>query len=193
MTELSNKNRWFVLVPCLLAPLLCAESLLADGYLKAIGSPTGAGLFVDNKYVGPAGRFTVAEKYPLAAGSHEVSIKDPRYADSNQKVTIRDGKTTKLHYKMKRVESAKPPFGRLRLGGGAPDSFISVAGGDIGAVYVNGRFMGHVDELNNAGGGLLINPGTYDVRIESKTYGEINQKVTIKADEVTVIALPEKK
>jgi len=56
-------------------------------------------------------------------------------------------------------------------------------------VYINDRFFGHVDELNNAGGGILLNPGTYNVRISSISFGEIRRTVTVEASKVTVIPL----
>ena len=34
---------------------------------------------------------------------------------------------------------------------------MSVTSGDIGAIYINDKFYGYVDELNNPGGGLLLN------------------------------------
>ncbi len=160
-----------------------------DGYLKAAGKPTGAGLFVDGKYLGPAGRFTVAEKYPLSPGKHEVTLRDPRYKEFMATVTIVPGKTVKLNYHMEPAEPAKPPYGRLRFGGGVSESFMSVTSGDTSAVYLNGKFYGHVDELNNAGGGLLLPPGAYDLRVSSPIYGEINEKVTIEAERVTVVPL----
>jgi hypothetical protein len=166
-----------------------AFAAAGDGYIKARGKPTGAGLFVDGKYIGPAGRFTVPEKYPVAAGEHEVSLKDPRYEDYGTKVTVRSGKTTKIHYKLKKVEPAKGPFGRLRFGGDGSESFISVTAGDTGAVYINDKFWGFVDELNNAGGGILLPAGEYTVRAETNNFGTINQKVTIVANKVTVIPL----
>lgn len=176
----------------LCALLLAPATLIAverDGYLKAAGSPTGAGLFVDGKYLGPAGRFTIAEKYPLSAGEHEVTLQDPRYKDFLAKVTIVPGKTTKLKYRMEPAELAKPPYGRLRFGGGVSESFVSVTSGDTSAVYLNGKFYGHVDELNNAGGGLLLPPGVDHLRVSSPIYGEIDEKVTIDAEQVTVVPL----
>ncbi len=161
----------------------------AMGYIKAGGSPTGAGLFVDGKYIGPAGRFTVAEKYAVEPGRYEVTLKDPRYEDFTTTVEVRPGKTTKIDYKLKKVEPAKPPLGRLRFTGGVSESFLSIASGDTSAVYVNGRFWGHVDEFNNAGGGMLLPPGTYQVRVASPVYGEINQSVTIEANKLTTIPL----
>src|SRR5579864_9480846 len=162
------------------------------GYIKAHGKPGDAGVFINGQYVGPAVRFTVPEKYPAPAGEVEITFKDPRYEDFITKVTVRPKKTTKIKYALKPVESAKPPFGRFRLGGGEPDSFMSIAAGDTGAVYINDKFFGHVDELNNLGSGLLLNPGTYDLHIVSPVFGEIRQKITIEANKVTVVPLPKK-
>lgn len=182
------------------AVLLTAAALMATtafaakdkGYIKARGNPGNAGVFINGKYIGPATRFTVPEKYEAPLGDAEVSIRDPRCEDYNTKVTIKGGKTTKIHYHLKRVEPAKPPFGLFRLGGGEPESFMSVAAGDVGAVYINDKFYGYVDELNDKGAGLLLNPGTYDVHIDSPLFGDIRQKITIEANKTTVLPLPKK-
>lgn len=162
------------------------------GYIKVHGKPGDAGVFINGKYVGPAVRFTVPEKYEAPVGEVELTIRDPRYEDFTTKVTVKPHKTTKLKYALKPAEPAKPPFGRLRLGGGEAESFMSIAAGDTGAVYINDKFYGYVDELNNPGGGLLLNPGTYDVHIVSPTFGDIRQKVTITANKVTIIPLNKK-
>jgi hypothetical protein len=169
--------------------LLHAQS---NGYVKAYGSPGDAGVFVNGQYAGPVKRFTLSEKYTAPAGDVEVTVRDPRYEDFTTKVKVAPNKTTKVHFTMKKLEVPQPPFGRLRLGGGEPESFLSVASGDTGAIYVNDHFYGYVDELNNAGGGLLLKPGTYDVRISSQHFGEIQKNVTIEANKVTVIPLGEK-
>lgn len=173
---------------------LCAPLLLAQdsGRIKAVGKPGNAGVWVDGKYVGPASRFTVAEKYDVPAGEVDVVIREPRYEDFSTKVTIRPNKTTKVKYSLKKVEPAKPPFGRFRLGGGEPESYISVTAGDTTPVYINGKFYGYVDELNNAGGGILLNPGTYEISFDSPLYGSVKQSITIEADKVSVIPLRRK-
>ena len=182
-----------LVLPAALSLVVVAAATAQDtGYIKARGKPGDAGVFVNGQYVGPASRFTVPEKYPAPAGEVEISFKDPRYEDYTTKVTVRPKKTTKLHYSLKPVEPAKPPFGRFRLGGGEPESFASVAAGDTGAVYINDKFFGHVDELNNVGGGILLNPGTYDLHVVSPVFGEIRQKITIEANKVTVVPLPKK-
>jgi len=158
-------------------------------YIKARGGPTGAGLFVDGKYIGPAGRFTVPEKYQVAPGEHEITLRDPRYEEYSTRVTVQPGKTTKISYKLKKLPPPTGPFGRVRFGGDGAESLTSIVEGDTGPVYVNDRFFGFIDELNNAGGGLLIPAGTYTIRAESSKYGVISRTVTVEANTVTLIPL----
>jgi len=159
------------------------------GAVKARVKPGRAGVFIDGKYVGPASRFSVPEKYPAEPGDHEVTLRDPRYEDMTQKITVRPGKTTVVKGKMKPVALPNPPFGRIRFGGGEAESFISVTAGDVSPVYINDKFYGYLDEMNNVGSGLLLPPGTYRLKCESPLFGNINQDVTVEANKVTVIKL----
>ncbi|MCC6362873.1 MAG: PEGA domain-containing protein, partial [Bryobacterales bacterium] len=52
-----------------------------SGAIKARVKPGRAGVWIDGKYVGPAVRFSVPEKYSVDAGDHEVVLRDPRYED----------------------------------------------------------------------------------------------------------------
>jgi hypothetical protein len=161
-------------------------------YIKARGKPTGAGLFVDGRYLGPAGRFTVPEKYEVQPGQYEITLRDPRYEDYTTRVTVQPGKTAKISYKLKKLEPPKGPFGRVRFGGDGAESLMSITAGDTGPVYVNDKFWGFIDELNNRGGGILIPPGTYTIRAESQKYGVVSRTVTVEAGKVTVIPLEKK-
>ena len=160
-----------------------------QGAIKALGKPGRAGVFVDGKYVGPAGRFTVPEKYSIEPGEHEVTLKDPRYEDFSTKVSVQAGKTAKVRYKLKPVTLPPPPYGRVRFGGGEAESFISVTAGDVSPVYINDKFYGYLDELNNAGGGLLLPPGDYKIKCDSALFGNINQDIKVEANKVLVIQL----
>ena len=175
--------------------LLIAESAFGakdKGFIKASGNPGDAAVFINQTYSGPATRFAVPEKYDAPLGEVEVTIRDPRFEDFTTKVMVQPGKTVRLHYKLKAVEPAKPPFGTFRFGGGEPESQWSISGGDVGAVYINGRYYGYVDELNNVGSGLLLNPGSYDLHIDSPLFGDIRQKITIEANKTTIFPLPKK-
>ncbi|HJT86357.1 MAG TPA: PEGA domain-containing protein [Bryobacteraceae bacterium] len=193
--NLTTRNLHIQLAGVAFAITVCLCPLGAQqqsGFIKAYGKPGDAGVFVNGQYAGPAKRFTLSEKYAAPAGEVEVTIRDPRYEDFTTKVMVQAHKTTKVKFSMKALPVAKPPFGRLRLGGGEAESFISVAAGDVGAIYLNNRFVGYVDEMNNPGSGILVSPGTYDLYVNSPRFGEIRQKITIEANKLTVVPLPAK-
>jgi hypothetical protein len=148
------------------------------GRLKTEVNPGRAGVFVDGKYLGPAANFKIARTYDVAAGDHEVRLVDPRYEEIVKRVTVAAGKKTVLHEVMKELPAAKPPFGRIRTEN--PDHFA--------AVYVNGRFMGHVDEFSNFAQALLLSPGTYEVKIVPVNgAGEVTKTVTLAADQTVIV------
>lgn len=157
-------------------PLIAQQN---TGYLKTKVEPRRAGVFVDGKYVGPAGNFAAARKYAVAPGEHEIKLAEPRYEEVVKKVTIEPGKTLTVTENLKALPPAKPPFGVLRTVG-APDKFS--------AVYVNGKFMGHAGEFNNPVQGLKLNPGDYIVKIvpEGATDGK-EQHIKVEADKVTIV------
>jgi hypothetical protein len=164
-----------ILAALLLVSLAC---LAADtGRLKTEVNPGRAGVFIDGKYVGPAANFKIAKTYEVAPGEHEVKLADPRYQEIVKKVTITAGKTTVVQETMMALPPAKPPFGRLRIEN--PDHFA--------AVYINDRYMGHVDEFDNFAQRLLLNPGTYEVKIVPLTGSTVTKSVTIEADKDVLV------
>jgi PEGA domain len=148
------------------------------GRLKTEIDPGRAGVFIDGKYVGPAANFKIARTYELSPGEHEVRLAEPRYEDIVTKVTITAGKKTVLKEAMKPLPLAKPPFGRLQVE--SPDHFA--------AVYVNSHYMGHVDEFSNFAQGLLLNPGTYEVKIAPVNgQNPVTKTVTIEANKTALV------
>jgi PEGA domain len=189
--------RKYLAVPIIRSTMFVAPALLAmnafgakdQGYVKASGSPDDAAIYVNGQYAGPASRYKVTDKYAVPAGAVAISIRDPRCQNFDTKVMVQPGKTAHIHYHLKRLTPAQPPFGTFKLSGGQPDSYSPSAGGD-GAVYINGKYYGYVDQLKDSVTGLLLNPGTYDLRIDSSTYGAIQRKISIQANKTTFFALP---
>jgi hypothetical protein len=148
------------------------------GQLKTKVNPGRAGVFVDGKYMGPAANFRIGRKYALPVGEHEVRLSEPRYEDHVTKVSIQAGKTFTLRQTLKPLAPAKPPFGLLRTV--YPEKYA--------AVYVNTKFMGHVDEFDNGSEGLKLNPGEYQVKIVPVAGGAgCEEKIRIETDKVTVV------
>ena len=151
--------------------------LAADtGRLKTEVDPGRAGVFIDGKYVGPAANFKVARTYQVAPGEHEVRLVDPRYQEIIKRITITAGKQTVLKETMTARPVAKPPFGKLRVENA--DHFA--------AVYVNDQFMGHVDEFSNFAQWLLLNPGTYEVKVVPLNGPPVTKSVTIEVDKTVI-------
>jgi hypothetical protein len=126
------------------------------GHLKVKIKPGRAGIFVDGKYVGPAANYGLARKYAVSAGEHEVRVVDPRYEEWTTKVTVEAGKTAEINQSLKALPAAMPPFGKLRV----------IAANKFAAVYINGKYYGHSGEIDGCSQALLLNPGSYEVRVE---------------------------
>jgi len=167
--------------PLTLLPIILFLPLLAlaqkTGSLCVKANPSRAGVFVEGKYLGPASNFGVARTYSVEPGDHEVMLVEPRYEELTTKVTIQPGKKTAISQTMKAVPLVKPPFGSLRTQN--PDKFA--------VVYVNDRFMGHVDEFGNPFQGLFLNPGEYTVKIVPLNGLPLTQSFKIEADKTVIV------
>jgi len=157
-----------------------AYSQASTGKLKTSVHPSRAGVFVDGKYVGPAGNFARARTYTIPAGSHEIMLTEPRYKDTTKMVTITAGQTTTLTESMEKLPEPAGPFGSIR----------TIDSDKFAAVYLNGKYMGHVDEFSNFAQHLKVPAGEYEVKIIPVSGQEHTEKVTVKANETTVVKAP---
>ena len=169
--------RTFVLFS-LVASACATGAWAADtGHLKTEVNPGRAGVFVDGKYVGPAANFGAARTYEVAPGEHEIKLVDPRYQDVTKKVTITAGQKTVVKETMTKLPEPKPPFGKVHFEN--PDHFA--------AVYVNDKYMGHVDEFGNFAQSLKLNPGTYEMKIVPVNGAPIVKSVTVEANKTITV------
>ena len=146
-------------------------------FLKTNVNPGRAGVFVDGKYLGPAGNFRIGRKYALPPGSHQVKLVDPRFEEVSTTVELKEGKTTKLAETLKPLPLPKGPFGALRTP--VPEKYA--------AVYINDKFYGHAGEFNNSSQKLMLPVGEYSVRVEPSSGTPINQKVKIEAGKTVLV------
>jgi hypothetical protein len=167
-----------ILITLAIASLTC---FAADtGQLKFEVNPGRAGVFIDGKYVGPAANFKIGRTYDIPAGEHEVRLVEPRYEEIVRKVTVIAGKKTVIKETMTARPTPQPPFGNLR---------IQFPADHFAAVYVNGQFMGHVGEFDNVKQGLLLNPGTYEVKVVpvNGSASPLTKTVTIEANKTSIV------
>lgn len=171
----NTRTKWVVVIVLAALPLLCLAQ--QNGSLCVKANTGRAGVFVDGKYMGPASNFRVARTYQVAAGDHEVKLVDPRYEELTTKVSVKPGKKTTIHETLKALPAPKPPFGRIRTENS--DKFA--------AVYVNDKYMGHVDEFSNSSQGLLLSPGDYAVKIVPASGAPIEQKIKLEANKTVLV------
>ncbi len=165
-----------VLLPLAVAPLRAQQA--NSGFLKVKANPGRAGVFVDGKYLGPAANFRRAQRYTVAAGEHELVLRDPRFQEYKTTVKIEAGRTTTVSQALQPRELSKPPFGRLKVAG-----FDKYA-----PVFINEAYMGHADEFDGPNQGLLLNPGEYNLRVSSRAGDTLlEQKITIRQNEVLTV------
>ena len=169
----------------LLGMLLVGKVGLAQktiGYLKVDANPGRTGVFVDDKYLGPAANFRVDRTYSLAPGQHSLRLSEPRYKDFTTTINIEAGKTTKIKQKMEALPLPQPPFGMLKIVKGNHSKFTGV--------FLNDHFMGHVGEYDNSLQGQLLKAGDYELKVVSPEGQTIQEeKISIKDNQTTVVKL----
>ena len=96
-----------------LGALAIVLAMSASGFAQQTGTlkvktTTGrAGVFVDDKYLGPAANFGMTRSYAVAAGDHAVTLREPRYETATAHVTIVRGKTVTVRQDLKALPERK--------------------------------------------------------------------------------------
>lgn len=139
-----------------------------------------SGVWIDGQYVGYLKELKGDKKVLLLPGEHEISVRQNGYQDFNQRVTIRPGEKLVIPVSMQKGAT------------GAMPTAWSIVKIDVvpsrAAVFLDGRFVGHVGEFQGMGRSLQIAPGNHRIKITLPGYKtfetEINplakQKVEVK-------------
>ena len=125
----------------LLPPVVSGQT----GKLKTKIQPPEAAVWVDGKYMGHADEFNgPGQTLALPAGEHEVKISLVYYQDHKTTVTSESNKTAVIKQQLRPSDEKRPnpPFAKAKLRC-KPTAHA--------AVIVNGRFIGHCDEMNGPG------------------------------------------
>jgi hypothetical protein len=141
-----------------------------------------SGVWIDGQYVGYLKELKGSKKVLLLPGEHVISVRQNGYEDFTQRVVLRPGEKQVVQ-----VTMLKAPTGAY------PSSWASVkiiVNPSRAAVFMDGRFIGHVGEFEGVGRALLVAPGTHQIKIALPGYKtfetQINplarQKVELKTD-----------
>jgi hypothetical protein len=141
-----------------------------------------SGVWVDGGYVGYLKELKGSKKVLLLPGEHVITVRQDGYQDFTQRIVVQPGQTEVVRVAMQKA-----------LTGPIPDAMATVkiaVNPSRAAVFLDGLFVGHVGEFEGVGRGMLVAPGTHQIRIalpgyetfETKINPLANQKVEIKTD-----------
>jgi len=179
------KSSLFVALPlvigCLFAARVFAQSSAEMGKLKIHVEPKQAYVFVDGKAIRDG-----SQTIELAAGDHKVGVYNYGYTPSMQDVQVAAGKTADVHVALQASgDKVAGPF-----------ADIEFKGDPRAAVLLNGQtpsyFVGHVDEFDWNWiwhQRLLVKPGTYQVTVTHEGNTIWSGAVTAKAGQQITVDL----
>lgn len=121
-----------------------------------------SGVWVDGQYVGYLKELKGNKKILLLPGQHTISVRQNGFQDFTQTVLIKPGERQTI-----KVAMVKGPSGTLPVDWA--EVKIAVAP-NRAAVFLDGRFVGHVGEFDGLGRALLVAPGNHEIKIALPGY-----------------------
>jgi PEGA domain len=143
-----------------------------------------SGVWVDGQYVGYLNELKASKKVLLLPGEHTISVRQNGYQDFAQAVVLQPGQTQLIRVTMDKAATGPMP----------PDADLATIKINVNpsraAVFVDGRFVGHVGEFGGLGRAMQVVPGSHHIRIALPGYAtfqsDINplprQKVEVRTD-----------
>ena len=141
-----------------------------------------SGVWVDGQYVGYLKELKGDKKLLLLPGEHTISVRQNGYRDFTEQVLVQPGQKQVVEVIMQKAPTGELPAAWATLK-------ISV-NPSRAAVFLDGRFVGHVGEFAGAGHGLLVAPGNHQIKIalpgyrtfETQVNSTAHQTVEVKTD-----------
>jgi len=141
-----------------------------------------SGVWVDRQYVGYLNELKESKKVLLLPGEHTISVRQNGYQDFTQTVVVQPGQTQIIRVTMDKAATGPMPADRELA-----TVKINV-NPSRAAVFLDGRFVGHVGEFGGLGRAMLVVPGVHQIQIALPGYAtfqtDINplprQKVEVK-------------
>jgi hypothetical protein len=129
-----------------------------------------SGVWIDGQYVGYLKELKGDKKVLLLPGGHVVSVRQNGYQDFTQKVELQPGETRTLEVIMQKASTGALP---------AVWSEVKIAvHPSRAAVFLDGRFVGHVGEFEGAGHALLVVPGSHQIKIALPGYNTFESNIS---------------
>jgi len=175
----TNKTKALLYCALLALPLLLCGSLQARN--KVLGqiqfdaankAAKSSGVWVDGQYVGYLKELKGSRKILLLPGLHKIVVRQSGYNEFTQEVRLEPGQKEVVTVVMK-----KNPNVRY----GNENALVKISGHpDRAAVFVDKQYVGHVDEFNSMGQGMMLTPGKHEIKITLPGYKPFETEVNLQ-------------
>jgi hypothetical protein len=122
-----------------------------------------SGVWIDGKYAGYVKELKGIRKVLLAAGEHEISIRQAGYKDFTKKIVVEPGQAQTVEFVMQ--ENAKMTY----PGGNAAELRLDISP-KRAAVFVDEGYMGHGGDFSGRFHSMLVTPGKHRLKITLDGY-----------------------
>lgn len=159
----------------------CQNKVMGEvDFIGATKLERHSGVWIDGQYVGYVSELKGSRKVLLLPGDHQISVRHLGYKDFTEKITVEPGQTQTID-----VNLMKDP--RAHLPAVTSEIKLDVVP-NTAAVFVDGGFIGPVQDFGGLGRALLVSPGKHRIRIAQPGYRPFetdvnllpNQKFTLK-------------
>ena len=130
-----------------------------------------SGVWIDGGYVGFLGELKEDNTVSLLPGEHEIAVRQAGYQDFQQKVVLEPGKKLVLRVAMQKDPRAEYPKVTAQVK-------LEVSP-DRSAVFLDDKFVGHVQEFNGIGHAMLVSPGKHRIKIALPGYRTFETEINL--------------
>jgi hypothetical protein len=134
-----------------------------------------SGVWIDGQYLGFLKELKGSKKVLLLPGEHEITVRQAGYRDFSQKVLLEPGQKHVVSVAMQKDETATYPETTAEIK-------LSVSP-NRAAVFIDEKFVGHVDEFDGPGQALLVAPGKHRLSITLPGYQPFETEVNLLANQ----------
>ncbi|MGA8184896.1 MAG: PEGA domain-containing protein [Terriglobia bacterium] len=168
------------LFPCLLllAPLLVGGRLQAKNQVlgqiqfdAANKAAKSSGVWIDGQYVGYLKELKGSKKILLLPGKHHVEVRQSGFQSVTREIQLEPGQKEVVPVLM-----VKDPNARY----GIQTAEVKISGQpERAAVFVDKQFVGHIDQFNGHGQGMLLTPGKHEIKVSLPGYQTFETELTL--------------
>jgi len=156
----------------LVTPLLAKNDVL--GEIELVGATKvekTSGVWVDGQYLGYLNELKGSKRILLLPGQHQIVVRQAGYQEFTQQVVTQPGTKQTIQVTMQKDPSVHLPT--------VTASVKLAVSPNRAAVFVDGAYIGHVDEFDGPGQAMLVGPGKHKIMISLPGYESFETEVTL--------------